>query len=812
MHNATTSKEYGKPTLPVFYYTFYIPKGQKVYNVVFTPLNEEDIVLEHQLIPLQRPGKTGISKSDQTFYPPDLTAYNSTKSYPLTQAKIYNNSTYDNDFQIVTIEVCPFQYFPVSKTLKFYSSVNISFKQKSFPEDSIFSIAKHHKQRIDFLNSIIENPQDLYFDINKKSSGTFNNSPVDKISNDHSLRTLSVGQNWSEPFFQYEVITSKALGPYFSNFIRWKNRKGYNAGIVYIEDILNDPVATGDPVSSTLNDNAGKLRQYLSAAYNNGNGVLEYVLLGGDGTVIPFRYGEDSTLATYSIPSDLYFSNFDSNWDILGKGPGGPTGVYYTNFDLSPEIYVGRLLCNSAADINNWTIKTLTYEQNPGNGDYSYLSKVLFTESDGINSFHVDTPFNPIFYQTSLPPYLQNNVTSWSELPFDDALYPYFPKGADIINALNSHYGLYSIFNHGSPNRYSPCTAGDASLHGEFTNLPGAYYSVCSGDTLDGYFGTPPFIFPYNLPSSVDGTELPESGNGFDNLTNLNYPCIIYSPSCSNIPFDNYDTKPGFRNLGTIFTVSPNGGGPVYLGNTRDGTIGLSQGLEVNFFKSISINNSFGFAEGHSKIGNIDFATVLAHNLIGDPELSMWTTSPLTVKPTIKLTPANDSSTLFTISVNPNINQLCKICVMSQENTASYKEVKDTAGLTTQTFNNVPVPFYITITSNSSTNNPDNYIPYLYSYTSSTKNGFENGDSMQLINNSEVIKIYPNPSSTTVTVNNQSDEIYKIEIFNLSGGLIDEVQSCSGIVTMNISGYPVGIYIIEVLTPSGRFISKLVKN
>lgn len=64
----------------------------------------------------------------------------------------------------------------------------------------------------------------------------------------------------------------------------WKKRKGISIDLVTIEDIKN--AYTGDLISG-INDDAGKLRQFLSDAYQNG---CEYVLLGGDINILPIRY------------------------------------------------------------------------------------------------------------------------------------------------------------------------------------------------------------------------------------------------------------------------------------------------------------------------------------------------------------------------------------------------------------------------------------------------------------------------------------------------------------------------------------------
>ena len=162
-------------------------------------------------------------------------------------------------------------------------------------------------------------------------------------------------------------------------------------------------------------------------------------------------------------------------------------------------------------------------------------------------------------------------------------------------------------------------------------------------------------------------------------------------------------------NLGKSFTSTYNGGGPVYIGNTRYGWDGIGNVLEQDFFSALIVSNcnQVGFAEGNSKL-NSNFSnqfTALSHNLLGDPEMPMWTASPKTFSPTISL-----NGTTITVNPGSNVNQACTICVMSASDGGNtYFSVLPPA-IGTQTFTNVPtgIPYFVTITS-------PNYIPYFTS-------------------------------------------------------------------------------------------------
>ena len=682
------SREIGKPSLPVKYYKFYVPKGKTVIDVTYTGSKQSELQLNSDLIPAQHPVLISMSGIDTTFDAPDIKVYGKDTLYPANQATILRSDFIDGDMEIVTIAFYPMQYNPKYRRLVISTGGVLSLTTTSSGSglkttaSNIFNNHTNNPIMINTVKAMVENPSDV------PTASTVANA----TENTQSNILKSAQTTWSVPFYQYVVVTSRALKPAFTQFISWKKRKGYNAGIVCIEDILSDPAATGDPLSPTLTDNAGKLRQYLMAGYNNTSPKTTYALLGGDYSIVPIRYGSgDGDITNWNngtsqIPADIYFSDFNSNWTA---GCTNMTGCDYSGFDYGPEIYVGRLLCTSPADIANWTAKVLQYEQNPGNGDYTYLAKSLFTEADYVNQ----GVYGDEFYSTSLPTVFTTQ-TSWSELPSDASTAPTFPKGNDVISALNGHYGIYCVFNHGGPTNFGTATYGNWSAGGSHPPCPVNYGPISNKS--------------YTANSSCNYNE---SANGFEDLTNSSFPTMVYSVSCENIPFDNYGRQSGYRTLSEGFTVMYNGGGHAYLGNTRDGWIGTGQDLETNFFSSIvGASTQLGLSEGNSKVGFYDHWTCLTHNLTGCPETPMWTVPPITFSPTITV---NGS----TVTVTPNAgagndpNYTTTVTLMSAiDNGNSYFVSSGSSYNNPVTFTNVVQPYYITITQ-------DNIIPYLQNPT-----------------------------------------------------------------------------------------------
>jgi hypothetical protein len=655
--NAFYNNEAGKPDVPVFYYKFYVPKGKTVIDVTFNGIEKKELKLQADLVPAQHPIAISQIGSDTIFDAPDPVTYGKDALYPNKQAKILRSDFVDGDLEIITIAVYPIQYNPKQQeiTMTLFGEISLSTISKNTDYSSKFEGHSNEIERVNLVKSMVENPEDIKTD----------NKIAFVPTTEPNLKSAQIA--WTVPFYEYVIVTSRALKPAFNQFLTWKKRKGYNAGIVCIEDILADQAATGDNLSSpALIDSAGKVRQYLYAGYSNTSPKTKYALLGGDYKVVPIRYGKGSSdLAwnngTGKIPSDLYFSDFNSNWSFASTTM---TGTYYNGFDYGPEIYVGRLLCNSEADIKKWTTKVLCYEQNPGNGNFSYLSKALMTESDGIDTLNF----------SNLPSIFTTKKRMIEYPNYNDPT-PTYPKGADVISELNTNYGLYFVFNHGAPNSFAVATAGNNS-----GALP--RYQVTSSD---------------NFTSS---NITPESGNGLDNLTNFNFPTIIYSISCVTMPFDDYDfwginnkILVGSRTIGTSFTVAYTGGGPAYLGNTRDGYDGPAQRLGKIFNDSLSLFQQLGVAEAKSKIGFNDHWTCLTHNLLGCPETPMWTSAPALFNGSV-----SENGTSITVNTS---GVVAKICVMSALNDG-YFQVQ--TGVSSYTFTNVSKPYYVTITK-------ANYIP-----------------------------------------------------------------------------------------------------
>lgn len=564
----------GAPVLPVKYVTIHLPYTADDISLNIRHFNATSYSLGKRIFPGQEPEATFLGNSKKEFTPCDAHIYNSDESYPSEQARIAEISCVGHGDRLVVVAVYPIIYCPSESRYEFSEDIELTLTYN------------HSSQRAETLS--------------------------------RNTRTIDIGI----PFYEYCVITSQNLKDAFTRLVAWKREKGLNAGVVCKEDIFDNAYIIGDTVSS-IYDDAGKIRQYLQYAYNSG--ITKYVLFGGNKSVVPIRYGTgnrntwtSTETNDFKIPSDFYFSELDSNWKT-------DNDRYYgedeDNLDYGAELYIGRILCTNSEEIQNYTDKLLRYEMNPGNGNFSYLKKALYTQSDQMQR---DCEQDGIAAQ------LQSIFpmdTIFSEIPSYNDPNPTAPYGNDVIAEMNQHYGYVSWGGHGHPN---------------------AITVKSNGASEDPHYGI----------TSVQGN-IPymaaESANGLDNLTNKDYPMIVYSMSCTITPFDIYNEYTEFPNIGQSFTLGKDYGGPVLVGNTRKGWVGHSIGMQKKFNEFLFVDPMIGSAQNYAKL---NFHTVnfyshyLCHssNIIGCPNIRIWTDIPKLFSATLSYNSNN-----YVISANNSI-------------------------------------------------------------------------------------------------------------------------------------------------------------
>ncbi|MBC7129210.1 MAG: choice-of-anchor J domain-containing protein [Thermoplasmatales archaeon] len=327
----------GEPEIPVKPVNVLLPYGAELKEIKVIA-GEPILIGKAEIVPKQRPVPIGSDEIPEIEKDEEI--YKSSEVYP---GYLYKEVTtqYFRGFPIVTINLYPLQWNPSTQELYLYPNMELVVELKDGQVNELFRGTEIDRQEV---IKMVDNPREVL---------TYPLNPS------HSC--------------EYVIITNEALknapGPYnFQALANSKIAKGMNATIVTVEWIYSNFGGV---------DNPEKIRNFIRWAYQEWH--TQYVLLGGDISVVPYRglyvqaYAGGDT--DYDMESDLYFACLDGSYNSDGDSYWGePTdGEGGKDVDLRAEVYVGRAPVENATELSNFVRKTLEYDssQDP------YLNKVL---------------------------------------------------------------------------------------------------------------------------------------------------------------------------------------------------------------------------------------------------------------------------------------------------------------------------------------------------------------------------------------------------------------------------------------------------
>jgi hypothetical protein len=404
----------------------------------------------------------------------------------------------------------------------------------------------------------------------------------------------------------YLIVTSDALVPAFQPLADWKTASGVPAAVRTLSFIREQyPAAVDDPE---------RVRLFIRDAYSRWG--TRWVLLGGDTELLPPRIAHVSFLEDEFVPTDLYYSCLDGNWNADGdstfaeayQGPAEPGD----DADLLPEVWVGRAPVVTPADAELFVRKTLTYEQTPV---ADYMENVLF-----FAQVITPDPWSP-----GQPVQLDGaQIVELDQMPILDSI-------------PNVHVArLYQ--NHLDP-RWRP-----GSLH----------------ETRAAVFDS--LQLGYNLAMHVGHGYREVMSCGDDNLSNADVLTLTNGDRLTNFyAIDCTSNAVDFASIGEALMRAPTGGAVTNIGSTRLDYPKYSRGFQKEYFRVLFKDSvtAVGEAQGRQKLPFVGGSlfdgfsrlSELELLLLGDPELRIFTARPreLTVVAPDSI-PAGDGQ--FTIAVS----------------------------------------------------------------------------------------------------------------------------------------------------------------
>ncbi len=328
--------EIGDPALPCFSRTILLPPDVNPTTVTVSVVDKAEEVIPgtFDLTP-KKPYTTSMgvvySRGDTALREgKNRTVYSTNAFFPSRHARISATGRM-HAYNLVTVEIVPYTYNPVSKTLRHLTAgrIQVDYRRtgarQSNPIPSwIASQAKHVAVNFDKMSR-------LYI---------HNNNPTETMV----------------------VITSNSVVNGSSSlqaFVDSKKKKGFDISVI-----------TEDTWGGTGMDKADDIRNWLVDNYQSKN--IKYVLLIGDPTPngvgdVPMKIAlPQGTPIGSDCPTDYYFAELTGNWDLNGNSWVGEKDwdLGEGGCDKFSEVFVGRIpvYSNNYSTLDRILYKIIAYE------------------------------------------------------------------------------------------------------------------------------------------------------------------------------------------------------------------------------------------------------------------------------------------------------------------------------------------------------------------------------------------------------------------------------------------------------------------
>jgi len=373
--------------------------------------------------------------------------------------------------------------------------------------------------------------------------------------------------------FDYLIITHASMDSVFQRLADWKTKKGVKTEIRTIDWILANYSGEDDPAA---------IRNYLKTLPDSN---VKYVLLGGDTDIIPCRFAYAMSCSAGiqpgredTMPADLYYADLQGSWNFDNDGS---YGEIEDSVDLYPDLIIGRAPTSNFYEAQRFVNKILIYEKTP---ELAYLDDAMFSADIlwsnpytdmGVHKNAIEDESFPGYFNITKLYHSQGNLSPTA-----------------FKNALRQGQGLINHDGHGWINSMG---AGTGYLH------------------------------------NAD----------FDTLTNAPRFGIMTSIGCWTTAYD-------YACIAESYVTSANGGGVAFIGNSSYGWgspgnpgHGYSDRFDSRLYYSLlkenhfHVGNMLAFCKIHfipfSREKNVYRWHQYQTNLLGDPEMPVWTDIPDTL-------------------------------------------------------------------------------------------------------------------------------------------------------------------------------------
>lgn len=726
--NTMITGKSGEPALPYQSVQLLLPPGEKAVSIEF--IGEDEVLLsgDFNIFPQQISRPLSQPTSGQFSYNEDV--YKTNALFPTVHTGQITTQ-YLNGYAFALSSFTPVRYNPVSKELYLFRKVTIRITtESSFQSSEALKNIRSGEKDIPLIQSFAQNEE---------------------------MVRLYPSKSRSTDDYELLIITPSMFSGFFDDLLELYLKEGIRGQLVSRETI--NGLMTGQ-------DMAEKIRNYIIQEYQDHS--IQYVLLGGDVEHIPYRgmYCYVTSGSGYEdddIPSDLYYSALDGNWNTDGDSKWGEPG----EDDLLPEVAVGRLPFSNVSELNNMLHKTIFYQTDPVLGEFN---DVLFA-----GEYLLDDP------ETWGSDYLELLIGNQTENGYE-------------TNGIPLTYDFQKLYEETQP-------------WGSFDLMS----AVNSGKQFVHHVGHANYDYVAFM-SNWDITNVNFSGaNGIDH----NYT-IFQSHGCICGAFDESDCVMEEMMKISNFAVA-------VIGNSRYGWFneGQTEGPAAHLHREMMDAlyhekiNRIGAAFVETKIQTAPWVTAPGQweegalrwnfydiNIFGDPMLAIWTEEPIDIETVYEdVLWIDDLTTDISVTAS-SIPMPDMSCAILKDGILYGVGITDTLGNVTITFD----PLFPTSGNAVLVVSGNNVLPHEYPIQLLAV-------SVEEMNDSE-LSIYPNPASTEIIVD--VNEIYAtnesvLSIYNQAGQLVYQQKITTQLTMLDISRYANGNYSVRIENSQGSIYSGFTK-
>ena len=332
----------GKPDLPVFSKLIEIPLNKKAIIKIISYeeqiINLKDYNLKKEIYPAQPSIAKSVDPKDAPFYKrKDIYSKNEFFKNVLIS---FEDKGYLRNKHLGYLEISPFEYNPVSNTLKVINNIKIE---------------------IVFENDV----NATRINTNKLNSPFFRNIAYNTVNSTEVADALISGP------VKYVIVSDPMFETVLQPFIEWKTMKGFNVIVAYTDEIGTTTTA---------------IKAYLKDLYDNPSDGTSpsFVLLVGDVAQIPaFSNGHATDLYYAEYTGDrlpeVFIGRFSAE-TVEELQPQIDKTLEVEKFEMPESTYLENVVLVAGVDG--------TYASKWGNGAINYANTYYTNEGNDITSYY----------------------------------------------------------------------------------------------------------------------------------------------------------------------------------------------------------------------------------------------------------------------------------------------------------------------------------------------------------------------------------------------------------------------------------------